>query len=178
MRFEEFLLESDASEEAKRQGLVSAGWGLWKDKQGKVVARTVDGKLEPVKGSRADITNYHTNVPQNRQVNHDAIDEVNDTMDKHMTPGTKVETEVTKYAANKISAVHPDKAKFMHDDLIKSGFKYEKDEDFGSHVYRKGRVSISISGKPEVSHKPGTKRDHLSVVATFDHVGIPRKKKS
>lgn len=36
---------SEASEEAHRLGLTSAGWGYWKDKSGKTVARTVDGKL-------------------------------------------------------------------------------------------------------------------------------------
>lgn len=40
---------SKAAEEAKKKGWVSAGWGRWNDKSGKMVGRTVDGKLVPVK---------------------------------------------------------------------------------------------------------------------------------
>ena len=40
------LNESEASEEAKKKGLVSKGWGFWADKSGKTVAKTADGKLQ------------------------------------------------------------------------------------------------------------------------------------
>jgi len=39
----------NASQEAKRKGLVSAGFGRWKDKSGIITHRTQDGKLVPVK---------------------------------------------------------------------------------------------------------------------------------
>ena len=41
----EVLQEETAAVQAKRKGLESAGFGRWKNKQGKVVATTVDGKL-------------------------------------------------------------------------------------------------------------------------------------
>lgn len=37
--------ESDAAKEAHAKGYVSAGWGHWKDSSGKVVAKTLNGKL-------------------------------------------------------------------------------------------------------------------------------------
>lgn len=175
--FEDFLTEeSQAAEEAKRRGLTSAGFGLWRDKQGKVVARTVDGKLEPVKGSRADLSHYHINVPQNKEVDHDSIDSVMDAVQKYATPGTKVDTDVTKYGTHKTSAIHPDKAKHLHDDLIEAGFEYEKDPDWGDHTYRKGNTAITISAKPDTSHKPGAKNDHHSIVVSVDHVRVKKKK--
>ncbi|MBW3545405.1 MAG: GNAT family N-acetyltransferase [Bacteroidetes bacterium] len=40
------LFESeDASDQAHKLGLTSAGWGYWKDKSGKTVAQTIQGKL-------------------------------------------------------------------------------------------------------------------------------------
>ena len=39
---------SQASVEAKKKGYHSAGWGRWADRSGKIVAKTVDGKLTPV----------------------------------------------------------------------------------------------------------------------------------
>ncbi len=39
--------QSEAAKEAKQKGLVSKGWGRWADpKTGKIVAQTMDGKLE------------------------------------------------------------------------------------------------------------------------------------
>jgi (p)ppGpp synthase/HD superfamily hydrolase len=46
MKLTEILEESEASEEAKKKGLVSKGWGNWADKSGNIVAKTVKGKLE------------------------------------------------------------------------------------------------------------------------------------
>jgi hypothetical protein len=43
----------DASAEAKKKGLISAGFGKWKDKSGKVVAKTVDGKLVDIDPSES-----------------------------------------------------------------------------------------------------------------------------
>lgn len=45
MKLIDILKESEASEKAKKMGLVSGGWGRWNDKQGNTVATTVDGKL-------------------------------------------------------------------------------------------------------------------------------------
>lgn len=176
MQFEEFLTEQTAADEAKRQGLTAAGFGLWRDKAGKIVAKTVDGVLKPVKGSRAEPMHYHINVPKNREVDHDTIDSVTEVMEKYLTPGTKTDTDVTKYGTHKTSAIHPDKAKHLHDDLVAAGFEYEKDEDWETHNYRKGRTVISISDKPEVGHKPGSKSDHHSLTFSVDHVK-PKKKK-
>ena len=176
MNFDDYLAESDAADQAKKQGLVAAGFGLWRDKTGKIVAKTVDNTLQPVKGSRADIRHYTDTVPKNREVAHDTIDELTDMLDKHATPGTQTDTDVTKYATHKTTAIHPEKAKHLHDDLMAAGFKYEKDEDFNNHVYRKGKVSLSISSKPEIAHKGGGKRDHHSVVFSAEH-GKPTNKR-
>jgi len=46
MKLTEILEESEASEEAKKNGLVSKGWGRWADKEGNVVAQTDKGKLK------------------------------------------------------------------------------------------------------------------------------------
>ena len=41
-----FLTESEASDQAKKMGLIYAGYGRWKDpRTGKIVAKTIDGKL-------------------------------------------------------------------------------------------------------------------------------------
>lgn len=47
---EKGLMEAGKSpaEIAKSKGLVSKGYGNWADKSGKIVAKTVDGKLQPV----------------------------------------------------------------------------------------------------------------------------------
>lgn len=174
--FENYLIESQTADEAKRQGLIAAGYGLWRDKNGNIVAKTEGDKLVPIKGSRADIRNYHINVPKNREVDHDALDSVNSVLDKYVTPGTKVDTDVSKYAIHKTTAVHPEKAKHLHDDLIAAGFKYEKDDDFGSHIYRLGRTQVAISDKPEIGHKPGAKRDHHSIIISIDHTKPAKKK--
>jgi hypothetical protein len=47
---EEFTLESQASDDAKRQGLEYYGFGRY-GKDGKTTHHVVDGKLQPVKGS-------------------------------------------------------------------------------------------------------------------------------
>ena len=41
--------ETDAADAAKKLGLQSVGFGRWADKSGKVVAKTVDGRLTPNK---------------------------------------------------------------------------------------------------------------------------------
>lgn len=52
---EQLYSESEASEEAKRQGLEYASFGRWKDPStGKVVAKTVDGRLVSVQGQEDD----------------------------------------------------------------------------------------------------------------------------
>lgn len=43
------LNESNAAEEAKKRGLISKAFGYWANKAGKIIARTVNDKLEPVK---------------------------------------------------------------------------------------------------------------------------------
>ncbi len=46
MKLTEILEESEASEEAKKRGLVGKGWGRWYDKEGNLVAKTEKGKLK------------------------------------------------------------------------------------------------------------------------------------
>lgn len=62
MRLRDILNESDASEEAKKKGLVGKGWGRWYNKQGDLVAKTVDGKLEYVQ--KKEPTNVGVDEPQ------------------------------------------------------------------------------------------------------------------
>lgn len=176
MKFTDYLLESEAAEQAKKMGLTAASWGLWKDKDGKVVKKTVDGKLVDVKGSRANLNNYHTNIPQNKETDHDAIDNLESHLDKYITPGTRTTTDITKYGTHKTSAVHPDKAKHLHDDLIADGFQYEKDDIWDTHQYRKGNMTVQISDKPETSHKGGGKNDHLSIAFSVNHTRPPKSK--
>lgn len=45
MHLSDFLIESEASDKAHQMGLVYAGYGVWKDKTGRKVAKTVNGKL-------------------------------------------------------------------------------------------------------------------------------------
>ena len=53
IKLRSLLFESDASEEANRRGLKSAGWGKWKDPStGETVAKTVKGKLVAIKGAK------------------------------------------------------------------------------------------------------------------------------
>src|ERR1035441_2757716 len=61
MKLTEILEESEASEEAKKRGLVSKGWGRWYDKEGNLVARTDKGKLKWIyakEPQRHDAPNY------------------------------------------------------------------------------------------------------------------------
>ncbi len=47
--FKQFVteaVETSASAQAKRMGLTGDGHGDWYDKQGKLIAKTVDGKLK------------------------------------------------------------------------------------------------------------------------------------
>jgi hypothetical protein len=55
------LLFEDAADDARKKGLTSSGFGYWKDKSGKVVARTVDGKLVPVKDDEPAATKSSNN---------------------------------------------------------------------------------------------------------------------
>lgn len=54
-QLEDELQESEASDEAHKKGLKSAGFGRWKNSSGKVVAQTKDGKLEMKKNSEKNI---------------------------------------------------------------------------------------------------------------------------
>lgn len=56
----EVIQESDASEEANKKNLIYVGFGHWKNKAGKIVASTVDGKLEPIKDELWHDDSYHT----------------------------------------------------------------------------------------------------------------------
>lgn len=51
------LEESEASEKAKQMGLKYAGFGRYEDSTGRVVARTIDGKLQKVKKATHKIKN-------------------------------------------------------------------------------------------------------------------------
>lgn len=58
------LFEMEAREQAHQLGLVSAGWGYWKDKTGRTVAQTIDGqlvKLDDQPDSFRDYLNTFTN---------------------------------------------------------------------------------------------------------------------
>lgn len=50
----EIFNESTASDEAKKRGLISKGWGYWANSSGEIVARTVDGKLEYIFDKETD----------------------------------------------------------------------------------------------------------------------------
>lgn len=49
VKLKSLVLELTAAEEAKNRGLIAKSYGKWADKSGKIVARTVDDKLVPVK---------------------------------------------------------------------------------------------------------------------------------
>ena len=40
--------ESETAKQAHAKGWVGGGWGTWKDKSGKVVAKTINGQLVPI----------------------------------------------------------------------------------------------------------------------------------
>lgn len=56
------LLESSASEEAKKQGLTHKGYGKWADKHGTIVAQTKGDKLIPVKNTGQHIPSSAGNI--------------------------------------------------------------------------------------------------------------------
>lgn len=175
MSFETYLKESAAAEEAHKLGLSAAGYGLWRDKTGKVVKKTVDDKLVDVRGSEANLKHHHINIPQNREGNHAEHDQSSDIVSAHETPGTHRESEVTKYHINEHSAVHPDKAAELHNALVGAGYKHTPSA-FGQ-MYQKGKTSVMISNRPEISAKRGGKNDHHSVLIRTDHVAKKKPKK-
>ena len=52
--------DSPAAIEAKKKGWTSIGWGRWADKSGMIVAKTVNGKLTPIKADQ-QVSNYTRN---------------------------------------------------------------------------------------------------------------------
>jgi len=50
------FFESDASDEAKEKNLVYKGFGRWSDDSGKIIAKTVDGKLQYLDAPENDET--------------------------------------------------------------------------------------------------------------------------
>lgn len=52
MKLRKYLAESDVADQAKKLGLMFAGWGKWQNAQGKITHETIDGKL--VKISKED----------------------------------------------------------------------------------------------------------------------------
>lgn len=173
MNFENYLTESKAAEEAHKLGLSAAGYGLWRDKNGKVVKKTVDDKLVDVRGSEANLKHYHTDIPLNKNANHAEHDQSSDIIAAHETEGNYRESEATKYNIIEHSAVHPEKAAALHDALVGAGYQHTPSA-FGQ-MYRNGKTSVMISNRPEVGHKRGsTKKDHHSIVIQTEHV--PKKK--
>lgn len=174
MKFETYLVESTASDEAHELGLTAAGWGLWRDKTGKVVKKTQDGKLVDVRGSAAKIEHYHINIPSNEEANHAEHDQSSDIVAEFETKGTHRESEISKVAINEHSAVSKENAKKMHDALVGAGYAH-RPSPFGQ-MYTSGGTSIMISNHPETSHKRGGKeKDHHTVLITTKH---KRKKKT
>lgn len=54
---EEIINElSASSDEAHKKGWISGGWGTWKDKTGRTVAKTVNGKLIPTSNSNDQVS--------------------------------------------------------------------------------------------------------------------------
>jgi hypothetical protein len=49
MKLQDMYTEVDATDAAHKMGLQSIGFGRWADKTGKVVAKTIKGKLQPIK---------------------------------------------------------------------------------------------------------------------------------
>lgn len=175
MPFEDFLSESTAAEEAHKNELTAAGWGLWKDKDGKVVKKTDGKKLVDVRGSEANINHYHSNIPLNKKASHAEHDQSSDIVKLAETPGTHRSSDVTKRSINEHSAVHPKHAAKLHDALVSGGYQYDP-SPFG-HMYRNGKTAVMISNEPEVSHKRGGKeKDHHSIVIQTEHGNAKTKK--
>lgn len=174
-RFDNYLLEEVAAEQAHKLGLSAAGYGLWRDAKGKVVKKTVEGKLVDVRGSEANINHYHSNIPTSKVANHAEHDQSSDIIASHETPGTHRESEVSKYHIIEHSSVHPDKAAALHEALVGAGYKHVA-SPFGQ-MYKSGKTAVMISNRPEVSHKRGGKdKDHHSIVIQTDHVGKKKTK--
>jgi hypothetical protein len=55
--------DTEASEQAKQLGLTHAGWGNYKDASGKVVARSIDGKLVKIEKKQAGQPSTATKEP-------------------------------------------------------------------------------------------------------------------
>jgi hypothetical protein len=172
-RFDNYLMESEAADAAHKLGLTAAGYGLWRDKDGKIVKKTVEGKLKDVRGSAANIKHYHSNIPASKQGNHAEHDMSSDIVADHETEGAHRESEVSKYHIIEHSSVHPKNAAKLHDTLVGSGYKHSS-SPFGQ-MYKHGKTAVMISNRPEVSHKRGGKdKDHHSIVIQTEHAG--RKK--
>lgn len=73
----EFMMESEASEQAKKLGLVSKGWGRYYDKSGKLVAKSVNGRLVKVEDMGDEST-----VPEDDGQELDIHPETSKEMDK------------------------------------------------------------------------------------------------
>ena len=175
MSFDQFLLESKAAEEAHKQGLSAAGYGLWRDKSGKVVKKTVDDKLVDVRGSEANLNHYHFDIPSNKVANHAAHDESVDIVNQHATVAAKTDSKANKYNITEHSQVHADKAFGLHEALVGAGYEHQPSA-FGQ-IYTKGKTSVMISNRPEVAAKPGGKeKDHHTVVIRTDHVAKKKEK--
>lgn len=168
-KFESFLLESDAAEAAHKAGLSAVGYGLWRDKDGKITKKTVDGKLKDVRGSEANLKHYHSSIPSSKTGNHAQHDQSSDIVKAHETPDAHRESETTKHNITEHSSVHPSKAPLLHNALVGAGYKHSS-SPFGQ-MYKNGKTAVMISNHPEISHKRGGKtKDHHSIVIQTEHV--------
>lgn len=175
MKFEDYLVESTAAEEAHKLGLTATGWGLWKNSDGKIVKKSDGKSLVDVRGSEANINHYHSHIPLDKVASHAEHDQSSDIVALAETKGTTRSSDVTKRSINEHSAVHPKQAAKLHDALVSAGYDYDP-SPFG-HMYRNGSTAVMISNEPEVSHKRGGKeKDHHSIVIQTEHKKAKRKK--
>ena len=80
----ECILESEASDQAKKQGLKHVGWGKYADNSGKVVAKSVGGKLQKV-GQQQKLLHKKTKQPNIQQRPKINIKQVEDDIRKKYT---------------------------------------------------------------------------------------------
>lgn len=88
MKLSQFLSESSkAAEDAKKRGLISAKWGWWKDKTGKLVARTKNGELVflPAKSNNVPASSTPS-VDKNTSANNSSSPATNTTVRASISP--------------------------------------------------------------------------------------------
>lgn len=155
----ELYSESEASEEAKRQGLVYAQFGRWKDpKTGHVVAKTENGRLVPWQGLQSD-----NGKEQVRQVAKFAIQAHGDQMygnEPYSYHLEKVYNNVVKYGG---SELHQQVA-WLHDVVEDTPFTVEDiAERFGGTVAKLVDLVTNQETKEETFKRIRTDSDAVFV---------------